>query len=128
MADSPLRLRLFGALLLIGAAVLAFGDGISVPGLSTKPTAVTYVYEKDQTAVPNPVLAVLNELNRQNIVATTFEEDTVDGSGETPDQYKAALAAAREKGLPALVATAGDRVLKVVKDPKTEPEAREVVQ
>jgi hypothetical protein len=91
-----------------------------------KPTAVTYVYEKDAGAVPSPVAVGIDKLNRKGILATTFEEDTVDGQGEVPDQYKVPLKAAQESGLPALVATAGDKVLKVVKAPKSEAEVLEI--
>jgi hypothetical protein len=62
------------------------------------------------------------------VVATVFEDDTRDGSGEVPDQYKVPLAAAQQAGLPALVVTAGDKVLKVAKDPKTEAEVMEAAQ
>lgn len=93
------------------------GGGIVAPA---KPTAATYVYEKDQHAIPAPVMAALDKLNRQGIVATLFEQDTTDGTGETPEQYKIPLAAAKEAGLPSLAVTAGARVVRVVKDPKTE--------
>jgi hypothetical protein len=92
-------------------------------------TAVAYVYEKDQTAPPVGVQTGLNRLNREKkIVATLFEEDTVDGNGETPDQYKAALAAAREAGLPSLVVSNGSVVLKVVKAPTTEEHVLGAIQ
>lgn len=90
-------------------------------------TAATYVYEKDTTAIPAPVLSAIDKINRaqppdakKKIIASVFEQDTVDGSGETPEQYRAALAAAREAGLPALVVTAGDTVLRIVKNPRSE--------
>lgn len=84
-----------------------------------KPTAVTYVYEKDQNPVPSPVLVALNTLNRTGLIATVFEKDTKDGTGETPEQYKVPLAAANAAGLPALVVTAGDKVIRTVKAPAT---------
>lgn len=94
-----------------------------------KATAATYVYEKDDTAVPPPVLAGLNRLNREKkLLATLFEDDTTDGTGEIPEQYKVSLAAARQAGLPALVMTAGDKVLRVVKAPKTEQAVMEALQ
>lgn len=94
----------------------------------TKPTAVTYVYEKDLTPVPSPVMAALNTLNKAGIKATIFEDDTTDGTGQTPEQYIVPLAAAKEAGLPALVATAGAKVLKVIKSPKTAAEVLEVAK
>lgn len=96
--------------------------------VENKPTAVTYVYEKDETAVPAPVKAAINTLNKQGIVATLFEDDTVDGTGETPEQYKVPLAAAKEATLPALVVTAGSKVIRVVKNPKTEAEVLEAAK
>ena len=89
-----------------------------------KPTAATYVYEKDTTAVPSGVMAGLNRLNLDRLgdsfIASVFEQDTVDGDGEIPDQYKVALKSAKDSGLPALVVTSGLVVLKVVKNPQTE--------
>ena len=123
-------LKLWEMALLALAAYLLFGGG-SIPGLSTKATAATYVYEKDQTgSVPGPVLVALDKLNRDKakpILATTFEDDTLDSTGETPEQYKVPLKAATDAGLPALVVTAGASVLKVVKDPKTEDDVLKAV-
>lgn len=107
---------------LIALAVfsLAKGGG-GLPLVGPNVTAVTYVYEKDTNAVPVGVLAGLNRLNREKkITASVFEEDTRDGSGEVPDQFKAALTAATSAGIPALIVTGGDAVLKVVKAPTTE--------
>lgn len=94
------------------------------PGPTTPAvTAAVYVYEKDQTAVPNGVRVGLDRLNRERkIRATAFEDDILDGTDDVPDQYKAPLVAAREAGLPALVVMAGDVVLKVVSNPTTEGE------
>src|SRR3990167_7811031 len=77
----------------------------SVGPPSTKATTATYVYEKDQGGIPAPVAAALNALNRREpkVLATTFEKDTTDGSGEVPAQYQIPLEAALEAGVPALV-------------------------
>ena len=94
-----------------------------LPTFTTKPDAVTYVFEKDDTgAVPSEVASGLAKLNAKGILATSFEQDTIDGTGETPEQYKVSLAAAKSAGLPSLISTAGKRVLKVIKAPKTEAE------
>lgn len=103
----------------------AGGDVFSPPA---KVTAAVYVYEKDDTAVPSAVRAAFSTLNKGGIVATEFEEDTVDGSGEVPDQYKVPLAAAKATGLPALVVTAGDKVVRTVKDPKTAAQVLEAAK
>jgi hypothetical protein len=110
--------------LLVGLVVFAASDiyqkRSDAPGPSTA-TAAVYVYEKDDTAPTNGVQSAINRLNREKkILACLFEEDTVDGTGETPYWAKVPLAAGREAGLPALVVTNGDRVVNVLKDPKTE--------
>lgn len=85
---------------------------------ATAPTAAVYVYEKDATAVPTGVVVGLNLLNRdRGIVATLLEADTTDGDGEIPDQYRPALAAAQDRGLPALVVLSGSTVLSIVQAP-----------
>lgn len=97
---------------------------------SKKVTQVTYVYEKDQNNVPPPVSFGLQRINQDSlgsVVASAFEEDTIDGSGQVPDQYAIALEAARKAGLPALVVQSGQVVLKVVKDPKTEQSVAEAI-
>lgn len=90
----------------------------------SKPTQITYVYEKDLSAVPRPVSLALQKLNAadSSVFATEFEEDTVSGNGQTPTQYVIALKAAQQAGLPALVVQAGTTVLRVVKAPTTEKE------
>lgn len=96
---------------------------------NTTVTSATYVYEKDDTAIPVGVSTALNRLNRErNIRATLFEDDTVDGDGDVPDQYKVALQAAVQAGLPAFVVQAGDKVLTVVKAPATEQQILEAVR
>ena len=120
-----------GGILLIGSALLLLLGGgkgcdwtptpekppVVVPVV--KPTAVTYVYEKDSNPIPSPVLVALNTLNRTGLLATVFEQNTIDGTGETPEQYKTALAAAKAAGLPALVVQAGKDVIRTVKAPAT---------
>lgn len=95
---------------------------------SEKATAATYFYEKDQTAIPAAVMSGINKLNLAGIVATTCEANPDDGTGDVPDQYKIPLAAAREAGLPALVVMAGDKVLRVVKNPATLEQVVEAAQ
>lgn len=93
----------------------------TTPVPATKATAVTFVYEKDKHVVPNGVLAALNKLNRdRKILATILEADTTDGTGEVPEQYKIALAAAKTAGLPCLVVTGPSGVIAIVKAPTTE--------
>jgi hypothetical protein len=84
-----------------------------------KVTAVTYVHEQRAGDIPPAIKAALSKLNERSILATTFDKDTLDKQGgETPEQYKIALAAA--KVLPSLVVQAGPRVLNVVEKPTAE--------
>jgi hypothetical protein len=99
------------------------------PPLTRKPTAVTYVYEKDQNLCPRPVAAALQSLNAAGgIVASDFDKDVVDGTGAVPDQYRVALDAAIKVGLPALVVQSGAAVIRVVKDPKTAEQVAEAIK
>jgi hypothetical protein len=122
--------RLSWLALIVGGLMLLNGGKLPVPTVRPqKATAVTYVYEKDVTAVPVPVLVAINRLNREKkVVASHFEVDTKDGDEQVPDQYKVPKAAAEEVGLPALVVTAGEKVLAVVKDPKTTEQVLEAVE
>lgn len=117
-------------LILVGTGLillaLAFSGGASVIAPQTA-TAAVWVFEKDQGEPPPGIMAVLDRLNRERgIKATKFEVNTVDGDGETPDQYKVPHAAAEEVGLPAFVVLAGDEVLNAVLDPNPQ-EAWEAV-
>jgi len=94
-------------------------------------TSVTYVYEKDDTAVPSGVRAGLNRVNRESkgaIDATEVDDDVIDGTDAIADQYKIAIPEARKAGLPALVTLAGDEVLSVVLAPTTEQQVLEAAQ
>lgn len=85
-------------------------------------TSVTYVYEKDDTALPSAVQGALNKLNVESdgkIDASWTDQNGQDGDDQIPDQYKIPIASAKAAGLPALVVMSGDKVIKVVKDPKT---------
>jgi hypothetical protein len=91
-------------------------------------TAAVYVYEKDEGGVPPFVTTAINRLNRERqIVATLLEDDTTDGDGDVPEQYRSALAAARKAGLPAVVALAGQTVLRVTPKPGSESAVMEAV-
>lgn len=116
----------FVVILLVLAAMLGGGGDISplAPGV----TAVTYVYEKDDTAVPSEVMSGINRLNREKkVTASIVDDDVKDGNGETPAQYAAPIEASKKDGLPILVATNGATVVRVVKNPKTEAEVVGIV-
>jgi hypothetical protein len=110
------------------AVILVLHVGRSHVGrLAPQPTAAVYVYEKDEGTPPAAILAGLDQLNRRGLTATTFEDDSINGRGEIPRQYKSAVPAARTAGLPALVLLAGDRVLRVTK-PTTETQVAELAR
>lgn len=116
------KLDLLDKLLIL--VVLWFVLGGSLPSIGgAKPTAATYTYDKSVTVVPAPVQAALDKLNRRGIMATLDEV----GPGEVADQYKVSRPAAIAVGLPAFVVMGGNKVIRVVKDPKTEAAALEAV-
>ena len=101
------------------------------PPLPTKPTAAVYIYEKDRSNPPRAVQAALDRLNQDDgsgIVGSIFEQDATTGAGQVPSQYRAQLQAAKAAGLPCLVVSAGDQVLRVVADPQTEADVLEAVK
>ena len=104
-------------LILVAILALLYQTG-KLPGIPTTRTNeidfVTYVYEKDDGGIPVGVMAGLMKLNETGVVATEFEDDTVDGDGQVPDQYKLALSSAAGSE-PCLVVQSGDRVVRVVK-------------
>lgn len=111
-------------LLILLVAWMALGGGGAV---AQKPTAVTYVHEQRTNEVPQAVRGGLSKLNEAGIVATVFDVDTIDKQGgETPEQYKVPLAAAKK--LPSLVATNGSKVIRVVENPQTEAEVMEAAK
>jgi len=112
--------------LIAAGLVLIFGlptlPAIQWPGVVVATpeiaTAAVYVYEKDESAIPVGVTVGLNRLNRErHIVATLLEADPDDGTGDVPEQYREALAAATASGLPALVVLSGTTVLSVTPAP-----------
>lgn len=118
----PATLLSSGALLLAGASLphiqIKLPGPISLP-TTTKATACVYVYEKDAGPIHPSILAALDKINRErNIAATLFEQDTKDGAGETPEQYKPALEAAKKVTLPAFVVLSGTTVISTVSAPK----------
>ena len=106
------------------------GGSLPLPSIvAPAATSATYVYEKDTTAIPAAVMAGLNRLNREKkVIATVFEQDTTDGAGEIPDQYKTAVAEAKKAGLPSLVVMSGANVVEVVKNPTTVDQILEAVK
>lgn len=99
------------------------------PVVPSKVTQVTYVYEKTQHYIPREVSAALSKLNtEQKILASPIEQDAKNGLNNVPAQYRIAVTTAQAHGLPCLIVQAGDAVVKVVKDPKTEAQVLEAVK
>ncbi len=112
----PFVILALGLILLAGPLPAWHWGGTAV--VAKTATAAVYVYEKDSHAVPPGVTVGLNRLNRERqILATLVEADATDGDGDVPDQYRAAVEAAKAKGLPALVVLSGSTVLSIVKAP-----------
>ncbi len=110
----PFVLLALGLILLAGPLPAWHGTAV----VAKTATGAVYVYEKDATAVPPGVTVGLNRLNRERqILATLVEADATDGDGDVPDQYRAAVEAAKARGLPALVVLSGSTVLAIVKAP-----------
>jgi hypothetical protein len=90
---------------------------------------VTFVFEKSKHPIPPQVAAAISKLNKDHgILASLFEQDSVDGKGQIPDQYKLAREAALKNGLPCLVAESGGKVVKIKSAPQTEADVMEVVK
>ena len=83
---------------------------------------LTYVYEKDEGGVPSAVLAALSalELSDASVRVSVFEDDTTDGDGQVPEQFKSAKAAAEKHGSPCVVSEASGQVIAVVLSPRTK--------
>lgn len=90
-----------------------------------KVTAATYHFDEQAGGVPSAVTKGIGKLNDLGIVATTYPSANVP---VTPTQYEVSLPAARAAGLPAFVVMAGDKVVRVVKAPKTEAEILEAAK
>lgn len=101
----------------------------STPVAPSPVKRVTYVYEKDDGEIPSEVAVALDRLNRdRKIMATKFEDDSTDGDDQVPEQYKAALAIAREFGEPILVIEFIDgRTPLYVKGPTTKEQVLQAV-
>lgn len=125
----PIHVVALAALLWLGVYGGQIG-GCTLPVISPQSvTAVTYTYDDKKHSVPPPVAAALDKLNRGDpnakpprpaILADLDEVDTTNPVANVPKQFQASRPAAIAAGLPSLVVLAGDKVLRTVKDPKTE--------
>lgn len=113
--------RNHGILLIIVLLLLSQAGGM----VSTGVDRCSYVYEKDEGAVPRAVSYSLRKLNEQGILATELEVDPENGLGQIPTQDQIAVDAAKGTGLPALVVQSGATVTKIVKNPTTVQQVAE---
>lgn len=99
------------------------------PTNPAKLTQLVLVYEKDQSTISPAIRAAFHKVNvdGSGVVASVLEVDSTNGGGSIPKQYAAAVKAARDAGLPALVAVAGDVVVRTVKNPTTEAHVTEAL-
>ncbi len=89
--------------------------------VTTEADQVTYVYEQRDQTVPRPIQAALQKLNQGGkIKATAIDKDAKTSSGQVPSQYKNAITAAAESGIPCLVVESKGKVIRVVRNPKVE--------
>lgn len=91
-------------------------------------TQVTYVYEKERAPVPNSIRLGLRRVQREGITAGEIDQDARTGDGNVPSQYKIAIDAAKEAGIPALVVQAGDKIVKVIQNPQDFNEVLEAIK
>jgi hypothetical protein len=115
-----------GDLVLIALILMVlFGRGstpVVVVPPSQKATAAVWVYEKDDGTPPPFVMAAIDKLNRQGLMATAEDDDTRDASGEIAEQYKVPFAEAAKVGVPVFVVTAKDKLLKAIKGQELKTE------
>lgn len=131
LSGSNKTLLIIGIILIVlGLLKVDFGVVFDLPLNSpTTLTAAVYVYEKDEGPIPVGVYAGIEKLNTEkNIVASIFEKDTIDGTGETPEQFKPALVAAKARSIPSLVILSGTTAINIVEKPQTEEEILEAIK
>ena len=102
---------------------------VVTPDPTTRATRATYVYEQRRGSPPPPVLAALSRLNVPGgFVASAIDQDVINGKGQVPAQYAAALDAAKKVGLPCLVVEYTIGLPKVVPAPKTAADVEGAVK
>ena len=89
------------------------------------PDRAVVVYESEGYTVPPFVQSVLRDSGIDSIV---IDQDIVTGDGKTPESVAAAIAAAQENGLPAIVLLNGLKVLTVFDVPATAEQLQEAIK
>lgn len=91
------------------------------PIIDTK-SLVSIVYESSQMPVPLQVHNARFALEVKGYECRVVDADVVTGLGTIPAHMRAAIEAARAQGLPALVVTSGEKVLRKMALPATDAE------
>jgi len=94
-------------------------------GSVQSPDRAVVVYESEGYTVPPFVQSVLRDSGIDSIV---IDQDIVTGDGKTPESVAAAIAAAQENGLPAIVLLNGLKVLTVFDVPATAEQLQEAIR
>ena len=102
-------------------AIVTVSEDPPPPVVDTK-ALVSIVYESSEMPVPRQVHNARFELEQKGFEVRVVDADVVTGLGTIPAHMKAAIEAARSHGLPCLVITSGDKVIRKVALPATDAE------
>ena len=102
---------------------------LSTSGTISQKTDTAYVVYESSEYSPEPyVIGAVRKLSESGIDVRVFDKDVVDGDNEVPSHISAAIEAAIQNGLPALVIMSNNNVKKVQALPKTENEIVEAAK
>tara|TARA_R110002074_G_scaffold401372_1_gene599344 strand:+ start:392 stop:733 length:342 start_codon:yes stop_codon:yes gene_type:complete len=113
-------MKLIDYFAIVCVLLFIFGGGVPSP-----PDRAVVVYESEGYTVPPFVQSVLRD---SGIDSTVIDQDVVTGDGKTPESVAAAIAAAQENGLPAIVLLNGLKVLTVFDVPATAEQLQEAIR
>lgn len=102
-------------------AIVTVTDTPPPPVVDTK-SLVSIVYESSEMPVPRQVHNARFELEAKGYECRVVDADVVTGLGTVPVHMRVAIEAARSQGLPALIVTNGDKVLRKMALPATDVE------
>ena len=88
---------------------------------------VVFVYESSEAPLTSDAIGAANSLTASGIEVRMIDQDVVTGDGRQPAEVKAALEAAKNATLPALVVMGGGAVLTAVPLPATREAIVEAV-
>lgn len=114
-------------LIVICLLAVAFGDEVSFPVIGSPVTGIVYVYESETSSVPVHVASAFGKLGDER-ETRIIDDDVITGEGGVPEHLKAAIAAARNHGLPSIVLLSNDDVSSVHDVPKSREEIEALVK